>query len=96
MLEETTHKSFESLIGETLHLKTGSTSFQADIESVSLLEKNPDQERQSFSVILQAHDANNHGQQVYQLSHAALGKLDLFLVPIGPGEKGMRYEIIFN
>ena len=96
MLENTTHKTFESLIGETLSLKTGDMNFQADIESVNLFEQNPGQERQSFSVILQAHDAHNHGQKVYQLSHPALGKLDLFLVPIGPGEKGMRYEIIFN
>ena len=61
-----------------------------------MLRQSPDQDRQPFSVVLQAHDANNHGQQMYQLSHPDLGIVSLFLVPLGSGEKGMRYEIMFN
>ena len=96
MLEEITHKSFESLIGETVDLKAGDASFQADIESVKLLRQNPSQGRQSFSVELQAHDTTYHAQQMYQLSHPDLGDLNLFLVPVGTGERGMCYEIVFN
>ncbi len=96
MLEDITHKSFESLVGETVGLKAGDARFQANVESVRLLGQNPGQGRQSFSVELQAHDATNHGQQIYQLSHPDLGDLSLFLVPMGPGERGMCYEIIFN
>ena len=96
MLEGITHKSFESIVGETIDLKAGEDSFQADVEAVSLLRQSPGQERQPFAVVLQAHDANNHGQQMYQLSHPDLGVLRLFLVPVGPGEKGMRYEAVFN
>jgi len=96
MLEKITHESFEALVGETLNLKAGETSFQADVESVTLLRENPGQGRRSFSVLLQAHDASNHGQQMYQISHPDLGELDLFLVPVGPGEKGMNYELVFN
>jgi len=96
MLEGITHQSFESIIGENIDLKAGDDSFQAKVEAVSLLRKSPGQERQPFSVVLQAHDAQNHGQQMYQLSHPGLGVLGLFLVPLGPGEEGMRYEIVFN
>jgi len=96
MLEGITHESFESLLGETVDLKAGELSFKADVESVSLLRQNPGQERQPFSLVLQAHDASNHGQQTYQLSHPDLGVLALFMVPIGPGEEGMRYEVVFN
>jgi hypothetical protein len=96
MLEKITHKSFESIVGETVDLKAGDVSFRADVESVNLLRQNPGQGRQSFSVELQAHDATNHGQQMYQLSHPNLGDLSLFLVPVGPGESGMCYEIVFN
>ncbi len=96
MLKGINHQSFKSIVGETVDLKTADTSFRAEVESVSLLRQNPDQERQSFSVVLQAHDANNHGQQMYQLSHPDLGVVSLFLVPLGSGEKGMRYEIVFN
>ena len=96
MLEGITHKSFESIVGESVDLKAGEDSFQADVEAVSLLRKSPGQERQPFAVVLQARDASNHGQQMYQLSHPGLGVLSLFLVPVGPGVEGMRYEIVFN
>ena len=96
MLEKITHESFESLIGQSLHLKVGDVSFRAEVESVNLLRQNPGQGRRPFSVMLQADDHGNHGQQMYLLSHPELGDLKLFMVPLGPGEKGMRYEIVFN
>ena len=96
MLKEITHKSFESIVSETVELRAGELGFRADVESVDLLQTGSGPEQQSFSVVLQAHDLDNHGQQMYQLSHPGLGDLDLFMVPIGPGESGMRYEIIFN
>jgi hypothetical protein len=96
MLEEMTHTSFEALVGESINLKAGEVSFQANIESVKLLRQNPGQKRQPFSVELQAHEATNHGQQMYQLSHLELGDLSLFLVPVGPGEHCMCYQIVFN
>jgi hypothetical protein len=33
---------------------------------------------------------------LFQLNHPDLGDQNLFLVPIGPGDEGMRYEIVFN
>ncbi len=96
MLEEITHQSFESIVGETIDLKAGDDSFQAKVEAVSLLRTSSGQRRQPFSVELQAENAYNHGQQVYELSHPDLGVLSLFLVPLGPGKEGMRYEIVFN
>jgi uncharacterized protein DUF6916 len=43
-------------------------------------------------------------QGIYRLEHEHLGELDLFIVPVGPGELGaagqpqtaMRYEAVFN
>ena len=35
-------------------------------------------------------------QRIYPLSHETLGRLELFLVPIGPEEGRMRYEAVFN
>lgn len=34
-------------------------------------------------------------QAIYDLEHDALGHLDLFLVPIGPSQGGMRYQASF-
>jgi hypothetical protein len=35
-------------------------------------------------------------QKIYPLEHEALGKLEIFLVPIGPDEAGMCYEAVFS
>ena len=96
MLEGITHKSFESIVGETVDLQAGETDFQAEVEAVNLLREYPEQVRQPFSVVLQSHDEVNHGQQMYKLSHPGLGDLSLFLVPIEAGERGIVYEVIFN
>ena len=37
-----------------------------------------------------------HEQQIFALEHAELGKLDLFLVPVGPIEGGIAYEAVIN
>lgn len=35
-------------------------------------------------------------QNIYSLSHDAMGTLDLFLVPIKPDGEGSHYEAVFN
>jgi hypothetical protein len=35
-------------------------------------------------------------QRIYPLDHETLGSLELFLVPIGPDERGLLYEAIFT
>jgi hypothetical protein len=35
-------------------------------------------------------------QAIYRLENAATGPLDIFLVPLGPKDGGMRYEAIFT
>lgn len=96
MSKDITHQDFESIVGETIELETGESCFQAKVDSVELLRKNPDQERQPFSVELLADIADNHAQQIYQLSHPTLGELSLFVVPIGPEKGGMLYQVVFN
>jgi hypothetical protein len=34
-------------------------------------------------------------QQIYRLENATLGCLEIFLVPIGRDERGVRYEAVF-
>jgi hypothetical protein len=96
MPKDITHQDFESILGETIELEAGESCFLAKVDSVELLRKNPDQERQPFSVELLADVADNHAQQVYSLSHPALGELSLFVVPLGPEKDGMLYQVVFN
>ena len=34
-------------------------------------------------------------QRIYPLQHAELGVLEIFIVPLGPDDAGMRYEAVF-
>ena len=52
--------------------------------------------RRSFSLIFRGPPAPVLPQRIYSLEHSALGRLDLFLVPIGPAEGGMQYQAIFT
>jgi hypothetical protein len=52
--------------------------------------------REPFSVIFRGPPSPWAQQGTYPIEHEKLGKYDLFLVPIGPDEAGMRYQAIFN
>jgi hypothetical protein len=38
----------------------------------------------------------SRAQGIHVLEHATLGVLPLFLVPVGPGDTGPRYEASFH
>jgi hypothetical protein len=96
MPKDISHQNFESILGEAIQLEAGESCFQAKVDSVKLLRQNPGQQRQPFSVELLADIADNNVQQVYKLSHPALGELSLFVVPLGPEKGGMLYQVVFN
>ena len=53
-------------------------------------------DRQAFSLIFRGPLEPALPQQIWPMEHDILGKLDIFLVPIGPDKKGMRYEAVFT
>jgi hypothetical protein len=54
-----------------------------------------DVKRQPFSIVLVGPGEPVLPQGIYKVEHDNLGPLDLFLVPIGPNQKGMCYEAVF-
>jgi hypothetical protein len=53
--------------------------------------------RAPFSLIFRSSGERRHApQQIYTVRHAELGPMEIFLVPIGPDEGGMRYEAVFT
>jgi hypothetical protein len=52
--------------------------------------------RHPFSLLFRGSHTDSPVQSVYHLEHPKLGQLDLFLVPIGSDEAGIRYEAIFT
>jgi hypothetical protein len=56
----------------------------------------PDNTRaQAFSVLFRGPRDAQLSQQIYALEHEAMGRLELFLVPVGPDREGMLYEAVF-
>jgi hypothetical protein len=56
----------------------------------------PSGRRDPFSIVFRAATGRVLPQKIYRMEHEHLGTFDLFLVPIGPDSKGMRYEAVFG
>ena len=53
--------------------------------------------RVPFSLVFRSSDRERYApQQTLTLSHPELGDLEVFLVPLGPDDTGMRYEAVFS
>ena len=98
-LGDVTHTLFEPRLGETFRLST------EDSESVALelVEVTPQGQaaaqggtRRAFSLLFEGPPDPVLPQRVYSIENEHLGRLELFLVPIGPTADRMRYEAVFN
>ncbi len=103
MAEQFKISSFSAHLNDSfvLRLSTGADLVLELIEVTPVgnageAENEPDV-RQSFSLVFCGGPRGQWlPQQVYALEHRELGTLSVFLVPIGPNEKGMCYEAVFN
>ena len=50
----------------------------------------------SFSLLFAGGSTPHLPQRNYAMEHPVLGRLEIFIVPIGPGARGMQYEAVFN
>ncbi len=55
-----------------------------------------DAQRSPFAILFRVINGPEFEQQMVHMEHDVMGSLDLFLVPIGPDEEGMRYEATFS
>jgi hypothetical protein len=52
--------------------------------------------RAPFSIVFRAATAPLLPQSVYAIAHGQIGRLDIFIVPIGPDKVGMLYQAVFT
>ena len=73
---------------------------RAELTTVTELGPAPTREgapqRAPFSIILRGPMRPILPQRIYHIEHERMGALDIFIVPIGPDQAGMRYEAIFG
>jgi hypothetical protein len=65
-------------------------------ELIEVIEYNDQPKLEQFCLIFRGPRDPWLTQKIHSVEHEALGKIDLFMVPLGPDEKGMRYQVIFN
>ena len=101
MMEKLTGADFRPHLNQTFRIhKESSEPLESELIEVS--DVGPDSregeaaERRSFSILLRGPAEPVLPQAIYRIEHADMGVLDLFLVPIGPDNQGMRYEAVFN
>lgn len=98
MLEALTFGDFSGRVGEEFRLEGPSGAVPLTlVEVVNLAgRENAGPRRSPFSLIFRGPAAPLVPQRTWPITHETLGRLEIFLVPIGPDASGMRYEAIFN
>jgi hypothetical protein len=93
-LADLTAGSFSARIGDVFHLAVPGASLPFALTEVEEFGLTPSG-RNAFSLHFLA-PGPFLPQGIYPLVHAELGRLEIFLVPLGPREAGNLYESIFT
>lgn len=101
MLDKLTDADFSAHLKEKFHIRyQPETTLEVElieVTSIGSVDEPTPAARRQFSVVFRSSQRNSYlPQHVYMVEHNQMGKLELFLVPIGPDEVGMRYEAIFT
>jgi hypothetical protein len=98
-LKTVTHTEFEECLDQDFRLHIDETQI-IDLKLTRVDPRGPIEPesglRRSFSLIFEARGDAPLPQRTYQVEHAAMGRLDLFLVPIGCEGGCVLYEAVFN
>ena len=92
--------AFQERLHQTFRMSLGASNV-LDLELVEVRDlgrrkHNDGSELSCFALTFRAPTRAAAPQAVYRVEHDTLGVLEIFLVPIGPDEIGMRYEAVFN
>lgn len=94
MLESFTVHTFTGHVGSVFRIQQDASSL-LEVELISAGGMDEGSGR-PFSIVFHGPGDVLLPQRIYRMEHAEIGVFDLFLVPIGPDEKGLRYEAVFN
>ena len=102
MLDRFTLETFSPHLGETYSLYAdGADPWPLTLVEATDLQSSghapaADAQRAPFSVVFRGPTTPVAPQRIYPVEHPSIGRVELFLVPIGPDGQGMRYEAVFT
>ena len=90
--------SFEPYVQETFQIIEGSHTLDIRLTECKRLTTHAwdRMTREPFSLVFTGPMRPVLPQRIYRVRQEAMGELELFLVPIGPGGNGMQYESVFT
>ena len=93
-------ETFQNVKGEPFRLvapEGGGLDLRlTEVTPLSSASAAPGSERVPFALYFHGPRTPWARQATYRLEHEVLGALEIFLVPLGPDEHGMRYEAVFT
>lgn len=89
---------FAAAAGEGFELSLGETTTPLTLVEMKPLPPKPfpGMQRAPFSLIFRGSSPIVLPQKIYSLTNATIGRLDLFLVPVGRDAGGVLYQALFN
>ena len=95
MLDQLTIESFEPHLNQTFQVQWEPEG-SLDVTLVECAPfGHPGKARQQFQVLFIGPLTPVLPQKIYRMVHEGMGAFDLFIVPIGPDSRGMRYQAVF-
>ena len=73
---------------------SGGEPFNATLTEIRL--GGPGPVREQFALLFVGGPTPPAPQGIFTVAHEELGTMDAFLVPLGPGPDGQRYEAVFS
>ena len=98
MMQDLTQQTLAKMVNQSVYLTDGDKRVELQIVECNPLNPRgrPQDQREPFSLVLRGPKNPVLPQRMYPIDFGAMGAFDIFIVPIGPDERGMRYEAIFN
>ncbi len=91
------HEDFAKCLNQTFRIRHGGQDHETELIVVrNLGAAGREDGRESFSLIFRGAADLALPQGNYRVSHDDLAAGEIFLVPLGPDQEGMRFEAIFN
>ena len=95
-LDQIRPEDFEPLQGSVLTVEIAGAALGCELTQVRRLTPHSARVCPPFALVLRGPRDRPFPQGTYPLVHPEHGRLDLFIVPIGPCGDGLGYEITFN
>jgi hypothetical protein len=94
-LKDVRLEHFAALVGETFRIELDEAT-AVGLELAEATKAAGDRSDSAFSVVFKGPRERRLEQRIYDVQHAGLGTLSIFLVPIAERPDGYLYEAIFT